>query len=189
MAAIGMRYAVWAELTSESNNTLTYGTGRVLGRARSFGLNWEKEDNELYADDAVAETDQSITGYTVDLETSELLEADEAAMLGYNQVGSTNEYEITDDDPPYGGTGYVQPLKRRGVRLYKAVWYPKVQFSAPNESAATKEKSITWQTPKLSGKGLAVYNDATGKAKFRRHQVFSTLESARAYLNAKANIT
>ena len=189
MAEIGMRYPVWAELTSESNNTLVYGTGRVLGKAVSADLNWQKEDNELYGDDAVAETDQSLTGYTLDLGTTELDEGAEAAVLGTAKVGSTDEYEITDDDPPYGGVGYIRTLKRAGVRLYKAVWYPKVQFSHPNESSKTKEKSISWGTPKISGKGLAAYDDATGKAKFRKQQVFTTLAAAKTYLNGKANIS
>ena len=36
---------------------------------------------------------------------------------------------------------------------------------------------------------MGVYNDASGKAKFRRQQVFTSLEAAKAYLNTKANIT
>ena len=189
MAEIGMRYPVWAELTSESNNTLTYGTGVVMGKAVDASLNWQKEDNELYGDDAVQETDQSLTGYTLDLGTTDLEEGVEQKVLGVAKVGSTDEYEITDDDPPVGGCGYIRVMKRNNVRLYKAVWYPKIQFSHPNESSKTKEKSITWGTPKISGKGLAAYDDNTGKAKFRKQEVFTTLAAAKSYLNGKANIS
>lgn len=189
MAEIGMQYPVWAELTSESGNTLTYGNGIVLGKAVSANLNWQKEDNELYGDDQVAETDQSITGYTLDLTTTEMNETAESKVLGYKKVGDTDEYEITDEDPPYGGTGYIRVIKRNKVSLYKAVWYPKLQFSAPNESSNTKQKSISWGTPTINGKGLAAFDDATGKAKFRKQQVFATLAAAKSYLNSKANIT
>ena len=103
-------------------------------------------------------------------------------------MGSTDEYEILDDDPPYGGVGYIRVLKRDGVKMYKAVWYPKIQFSAPNESSNTKGKSISWGTPTLNGKGLAVDN-GSGKNRFRMQQVFTTLTAAKAYLNGKANIT
>lgn len=188
MAEIGMQYPVWAALESESNNTLTYGTGMVMGKATSGNLSWEKDDSELYGDDAVAETDNSIIGYTLDIGTTQLEETVEAAILGYTKVGSTDEYEITGDGAPYGGTGYIRVLKRNSVRMYKAVWYPKIQFSAPNESSNTKQRNITWGTPVLSGKGLAVYDDNTGKAKFRKQQVFTTLAAAKAYLNGKANI-
>ena len=138
MAEIGMRYPVWAELTSESNNTPVYGTGKVMGKAISANLTWEKDDSELYGDDAVAETDGSIVGYNLDLGTTQLAEDVEAAILGYKKVGDTDEYEITDDPAPYGGVGYIRVLKRNGVRLYKAVWYPKIQFGKNSESSNTK---------------------------------------------------
>lgn len=189
MAEIGMQYPVWAPLTSEAGNTLTYGTGMVMGRAVSANLSWQKEDNELYGDDIVAETDNSITGYTLDVTTTELEEAVEAAILGLQKVGSTEEYEQTSDNAPYGGHGYIRVLTRRNVQLYKCVWYPKIQFSKNSEASNTKGKSIQWGTPTLNGKGLGAYDDATGKAKFRKQQVFTTLAAAKAYLNGKANIS
>ena len=189
MASIGMQYPVWAELTGESNHTQTYGTGIVLGRAVSANLTWEKDDGELRGDDAVAETDNGITGYTIDISTTELEEEKEAAVLGYQKVGTTDEYEITDDSAPYGGFGYIRVMKRRGVRLFKALWYPKLQFSSGNETDNTKQRQISWGTPTINGKGLVVYNDESGKAKFRQHQVFTTLAAAKTYLNGKANIT
>lgn len=188
MAEIGMQYPVWAPLTSEEGNALTYGTGMVMGRAVSANISWQKEDNELYGDDVVAETDNSITGYTLDVTTTDLEEAVEAAILGLQKVGNTEEYEQTGDNTPYGGHGYIRVLVRNGVRLYKAVWYPKVQFSKNSEASNTKGRNINWGTPTLNGKGLGVYDDASGKAKFRKQQVFTTLEAAKAYLNSKANI-
>ena len=189
MASIGMQYPVWAELTSESNNTLTYDTGIVMGKAVGANLSWQKEDNEMYADDKVTETDSSITGYTLDITTDDLEDGVEAKVLGLTKVSSTDEYETTDDDPPYGGHGYIRTIKRNNVRLYKALWYPKIQFSKSSESDNTKGKSISWGNPTLNGKGLAAYDDSSGKAKFRKQQVFTTLAAAKAYLNGKANIS
>ena len=185
MAEIGMQYPVWAEMVTES----TYGTGMVIGKAVSANLSWQKEDNEMYADDYVAETDNSITGYTLDLTTTDLIETVEKKILGLEQVGTTDEYEQTGEASPYGGCGYIRVLVRNGTRLYKAVWYPKVQFSKNSESSNTKGKNINWGTPTLNGKGLAVYDDSTGKAKFRKQQVFTTLSGAKTYLNGKANIS
>lgn len=183
MAVIGMQYPVWAEADTES----TYKTGMVMGKAVSANLSWQKEDNELYGDDAVAETDQRITGYTLDLSTTYLEESVESAILGWKPDGS-GEFEVTDDDPPYGGVGYIRVLKRNGTRLYKTVWYPRIQFSAPNESDNTKQKSISWGTPTISGKGLAVLN-GEGKNRFRQQKVFTTLAAAKTHLNSKANIS
>lgn len=189
MASIGMQYPVWAELTGESNNTPAYGTGMVMGKAVSANLSWQREDNELYGDDVVAETDNSVTGYTLDISTTELADGVEEAILGLAKVGSTDEYETTDDATPYGGCGYIRVLKRGSTRLYKALWYPKLQFGRNSEADNTKGRSIQWGTPTVNGKGLAVYNDASGKAKFRQQQVFTTLAAAKSYLNGKANIS
>lgn len=189
MAAIGMQYPVWAPLTSDTGNAQTYGTGMVVGRAVSANLSWTREDNELYGDDAVAETDNSLTGYTLDIATTELTETVEAALLGYVAVGSTDEYEVTDDNSPYGGFGYIRVLKRNGTKVYKAFWYPKIQFSMNSESDNTKQKTTNWGTPTINGKGLAVFNDATGKQKFRQQKAFTTLAAAKAYLNTKAGIS
>ena len=190
MAEIGMQYPVWAEITGYSNTGApVYGTGMVIGKAVSANLNWQKEDNELYGDDSVAETDSSITGYTLDVGITALDESKAGKMVGLRKVGTTDEYEITDEDPPYGGHGYIRVLKRNGVRLYKAVFYPKIQFSIPNETSNTKGKSISWGTPVANGKGMAVYEDSSGKGKFRKEQVFTTLAAAKAYLNGKLNIT
>lgn len=189
MAEIGMQYPVWAEMTGESNNTPVYGAGMVMGKAVSANLSWQREDNELYGDDIVAETDNSVTGYTLDITTTDLVESVEEKILGLQKVGSTDEYEQTNDPSPYGGHGYIRVITRNNVRLYKAVWYPKIQFSKNSEQSNTKGKSISWGTPTLNGKGLAVYDDAGGKAKFRKQQVFTTLAAAKAYLNSKANIS
>ena len=183
MAAIGMQYPVWAEMDTES----TYKTGMVLGKATSGNLSWQKEDNELYGDDAVAETDQSITGCQVDVGTTYLDESVESAVLGW-KPDETGEFEVTDADPPYGGFGYIRVLKRNGTRMYKTLWYPRVQASAPNESDSTKQKSISWGTPTISFKGMGVLN-GNGKNRFRQHKVFTTLTAAKSHLNSKANIS
>ena len=189
MAEIGMQYPVWAELTGESEGQPVYGTGLVMGKAVSANLSWQREDNELYGDDIVAETDNSITGYTLDLTTTDLVEEAEQKILGLEKVGSTDEYEQTGEPTPYGGHGYIRVLVRNGVRLYKAVWYPKIQFGKNSETSNTKGKSISWGTPTLNGKGMGIYNDESGKAKFRKQQVFTTMAAAKAYLNTKANIS
>ena len=184
MAEIGMQYPVWAEMLTES----TYGTGMVMGKAVSANLQWQKEDNELYGDDAVAETDQSITGYTLDISTTYLEEGVESAILGL-EVDSSGEFTITDADPPYGGTGYIRVLKRNNTRLYKAVWYPKVQFSHPNETTNTKQKSISWGTPTLNGTAAGLYVDSSDKLRYQLHKTFSTIADAKSWLNTMLNVS
>lgn len=183
MAAIGMRYVVAAPVTSESGDTITYGTKQVL-KAVEASLTWELDDSKLYADDAVAETDGSITGYTLDTTVDDLADAQEAALCGYQKIGTSDEYAVEDDQAPVSGIGYIRVLKKGGVRRYKAFFYPKIQLSKQDESDKTKEASTTWGTAKLHGVGLAHYM-ANGKNRFRTHQTFDTIASAMAYLDGK----
>lgn len=180
MASIGMRYVVAAPIGTGG----TYGTKHTL-KAIEANLAWELDDSKLYADDAVAESEGSITGYTLDLTVDHLTDAQEADLLGREKVGSTDEYEETDAPAPYSSVGYIRILKKNGAMKYQAFFYPKVQLTMQNETARTKEASTTWGTPQLHGTGLAEYDNATGKNKFRRRQTFDTMAAAVSYLDGK----
>ena len=188
MAKIGMQHPVFAPIVSESGGTITYGAGVVIGRAVSGALNWTRSDDILHGDDAVAETDNRISGYTLDVGSTEMTEDVETVVLG-TVKNASNEYEDTDAPGPYGGHGYIQVLKRRGILYYRALWYPKISFGVQSENDQTKGQNVTWGTPAIHGLGMPVYNDATGKAKFRKKKVFNNLPDAVAWLDALANIS
>ena len=183
MAAIGMRYVVAAPITAETGGTITYGTKQTL-KAVEASLSWERDDGKLYADDAVAETDGSVSGYTLDTTVDDMTDAQEAALFGHVK-GTGDEYTVYDDAPPYSSLGYVRVLKKNGVRKYKGVFYPKLQLTRDSESDKTREATTTWGTVQMHGTGVAVYVSASGKNKFREHQTFDTVASAIAYLDAK----
>lgn len=184
MASVGMRYIIAAPITAESAGVPTYGTTHVL-KAVEANLQWELDDSKLYADDAVAESEGSITGYTLDLTAAHLTDEQEAALLGREKVGQTDEYEVTDASAPYSGVGYVRVLKYNGVRKYKAFFYPRGQMTMQNETDRTKEQTTTWGTPTIHVLGLAQYEENSGKNKFRRHQTFDTMAAAITYLQGK----
>lgn len=194
MAAIGMRHLVAAPITSEvKGSNPVYGAGFVMGRAVSGDVSWDIPDNDLYGEDNVAEVDSGATGYTMDVGVTELLESVEEKLLGYIPITesqtATGEYEVSGNSAPYVGVGFIQVLKRHGVLSYKVFWYYKVVFARNSENAATKEKQIAWQTPTINGKGIGIYNDASGNPKFRRHKVFTTEADAVAYLDDLAKIS
>lgn len=193
MARIGMKYVVAAPITQEnSGSAITYGAGVVVGRATQGNLTWNRNTNPLYGDDIIAENDNGITGYSLEIGVTEMLETVEAAILGYvADATDTTLYEITDASAPYVGIGYIQVLRRFGQDLYKAVWYHKAQFGINQEQTQTKQEQIQWQTPVMTGTGMGVYNDATGRAKYRQQKVFTgaTGEAqAKAWLDGLANI-
>ena len=72
MAVIGLskpHYTVYAN----TGRTVSYANGGVLGKAVEVNLEIEtSEDNNLYADDGIAETDRTFSNGTLTLSTDDL---------------------------------------------------------------------------------------------------------------------
>lgn len=190
MAAVGMKYPVFAQIKTEvPGNAITYEVGKFIGHAISADLTWDRDtENVLYGDDAIQESDNSVTGYSISIGTTELTNENRAYVLGEVTEGNGSEYEITGDDAPEGGFGYIRVLKRNGEPVYEGWWFHKLAFALTTESAKTKEKTVSWGTPTLEGTGYGVYNDASGKAKFAVHKEFDSEATALAWLKGKAGL-
>ena len=196
MAFIGMRHVVAAKIATETPGAaLTYSAGMVVGKAIQGNLTWDRNDNPLYADDAIAENDNGATGGSIELVTDDLLDTVRAYLLGDEAISvgtgtsATTEYESTDEPAPYVGFGYMRVRVKNGVTSYQAVWYHKAQFGETNENAQTKGQTIEWQTPTLTGRIMGVNDNADGQIRFRRRATFETAAAAIAWLDAKAGIT
>ena len=196
MAFIGMRHVVAAKIATETPGAaLTYSAGMVVGKAIQGNLTWDRNDNPLYADDAIAENDNGATGGSIELVTDDLLDTVRAYLLGDEAISvgtgtsATTEYESTDEPAPYVGFGYMRVRVKNGVTSYQAVWYHKAQFGETTENAQTKGETIEWQTPTLTGRIMGVNDNANGQIRFRRRATFETAAAAIAWLDAKAGIT
>lgn len=193
MAFIGMKYVVAAPVTTETaGSAITYGTGSVIGKAIQGNVTWTRNDNPLYADDAIAEDDNSVTGGSIELGLDDLLDEARVTLLGDKAVtsgGDSTEYETTGDPAPYVGFGYIRVRRKNGETTYQACWYHKVQFGEESENAQTKGQSIEWQTPTITGRIMGVQNTATLETNFRRRANFDTEAAARTWLNTKAGIS
>lgn len=194
MAFIGMRRPVYALVSAYTEGSaITYGTGEVIAPARRASITYEREDNPFYGDDVEQENDVGLNGYTIELETTALPIATRAALLGEVPVTGTGttvtEYQATSANSPYVGFGFIRVLMVGGVKKYEAFWFYRLRFSLSSEEANTKEKSISWGAPTLSGTGTAVYLDSTGEPAYFAHNEFATLAAANTWLNTKANIS
>ena len=189
MAFTGLQYAVVAAITAETEGSaVTYGTGKVLGRMISANISWTRNDNPLYADDAIAENDNGVTGGTIELNSDDISDEGRVYVLGVTEVTVTNgkEYETTDTPAPYVGVGFLRVKRKAGETSYIAEWLHKVQFGMDSEEAQTKGESIEWQTPTLNGKIFGVRNDSSLNNHYRRTATFETLAAAKAWLDDKA---
>ena len=196
MAFIGMRHVVAAKIATETPGAaLTYSAGMVVGKAIQGNLTWDRNDNPLYADDAIAENDNGATGGSIELVTDDLLDTVRAYLLGDEAISvgtgtsATTEYESTDEPAPYVGFGYIVGEITGGVKSYKGYWFPKVQFGMDNDSATTKGESTEFQTNKLTGEILGVQTTASGSVEYYYTDTDTTEAAVRTWLNGKAGIS
>lgn len=189
MAFVGMRCPVWAPITQETEGQpVVYGEGVVLGEAISAEVTLERADAKLYADDSLAESDNSITGGSVSL-TVDDIDDEVLAQVMDLQAGADGEYNETGDASPYGGLGYVRVRKKKGQNSYTAMWLHKVQLGQSSDSASTKGESTEYQTPTLEGSIMGVVIDESLKTTYRSRKTFDTAAEAIAWIKTKAHIT
>lgn len=195
MAFIGLRYPVAALVATEvAGSDLTYSSGFVVGKAVSASITKNHNTNPLYADDAVAEMDNGITGMTIEFGVDDITDAVRADLLGLVAVSSgtpsaLDHYDETDAAAPYVGFGFIRVRRKGGSTTYQGVWCHKVQFGEDSESSQTKGENIEWQTPTLTGTVFGVQNDNTGAIKYREIKPFDTAAAAQTWLNSKAGIS
>ena len=189
MAAIGMRYLVgapWAADAEQVDGDLPkYGPGLMIGRAISANITFRRNDTQLYADDVLAESDNTITGGDLDMTVAEVL--DEVAMIifGDKKDEATQEYRDSEQSTPYIGMGYMREQRYKGKSTFRAVWLYKVQLATAEESAQTKAENTAYSTQRMTGEIMGVpLKDGT--TCFRTWKTFDRADEATAWLREKS---
>lgn len=197
MAVIGVskpKYAVY----SNNGGMVTYSNGGTIGKATEVNIEIEtSEDNNLYADNAIAETDRQFSGGTLTLSTDDLSPEISAALLGVTSqdlgtitgVTDTGVNELLYDDDqntPYIGVGIIVKKKQGGVDKWRGIVLTKCMFTVPNDAATTQGETIEWQVRELTA---TIMRDDSAKHVWKREATFTTEEQAEAYINAKLSIS
>lgn len=197
MATIGLSKPYYA-VYSATGTTVTYTGGALMGKATEANIEIETtEDNNLYADNGIAETDKSFASGTLTLSTDDLSQAVSKIILGAKEADLTEITGITDegaaeliyDDDmvaPYLGVGMIIKKKVGGVQKWRAIVLPKVMFSVPADAATTQGESIEWQVPELTA---IILRDDTEKHTWKREATLATEAQAEAYIKARLGIT
>lgn len=159
MAKIGLskpRAAVY----NASGSDVTYGDGFLLGKYTAFNLSVESNsDNDLYADNAVAESDPSFSGGTATLTTDDLSADIMATVLGLSSetistsvTTASASWMLWDDTQmiPYLGIGGVIKRIQSGVTKWQGFVLPKVKLVNPALALETQGQTISWQTQELT---------------------------------------
>ena len=196
MATIGLSkpyYAIYAE----AGGVVSYSDGAVMGKATEANISIETtEDNNLYGDNGLAETDRRFANGTLTLSTTDLsqevskaiLGLTEQAITGIDGVTDTSVKELVYDDTqvtPYLGVGFIIKKKVNGAYKWRGVVLPKVMFSVPEDAATTQGESIEWQTPELTG---TIMRDDSATHIWKKEATFTTEAQAEAYIKARLGI-
>jgi phi13 family phage major tail protein len=188
MAKIGLKYPVYSPAT-ETDSTITYGTGAVLAKAISASISIENNDVKLYADDVVAESDNSFASGTITIGIDDLYDAAKVALLDYVEGNTVDpatgakELSVGTASPAYVGFGFYGKVIRNKVPYWRAIWLKKVQFAEPSDELATKGESVEFGTPELEG---TIMMAADGK--WKEEGTFSTEAGAKAWLDGKCGL-
>ena len=197
MATIGVSKPYYA-VYSAAGTSVTYTGGGVMGKATEVGVEIETtEDNNLYADNGVAETDRQFSGGTLTVKPDDLSQEVSKAILGLKEeeVGTIDGVTdksvmelIYDDDQvtPYLGVGFIIKKQVKGVTKWRAVVLTRVMFSVPADAATTQGESIEWQVPELSA---TITRDESEKHAWKKEATFTTEAQAEAYIKNRLGIT
>lgn len=193
MATIGVSKPYYG-IYNNNNGVISYSDGGVFAKAIEFSAKIDSgEDNNLYADNGIAESDRSFGGGTISVTTDEILETAAAAILGITPktitVGTEENVSemVYDDDMkiPDLGFGIIIKKKVSGVDKYRAVFFHKIKFNIPEDAAKTQGESIEWQTPTIEG---TIMRDDSEKHGWKSEVTVDTEALAEAYIKQKLNI-
>ena len=189
---VGLMYPVFAPFVSHTEGSMpTYGNGVVIQEARNVNITKTYNDNPLYGDDVKVDDDNGLNALSVSFEPTGLSDSDRKLLFGETDMalgGITAQME-GDNETPYGGFGYIRKMRDNGVRKYEAWIVLKIKFQEENQNTATKEGSITWGTPTLTGRAAQLIVDSSDKAKFRAHATFETASAAKSWINSVLNVS
>lgn len=192
MAGIGL-YGVYYSKGTITDGVLSGYTGaNTMGKAISASYeNAESNDNRLWANNSVAETDASAgAGGTLTLTLDRLLAAAQVDLFGLTSKTATvtvggDEVEGTGFDDTGAetanavGVAFIRWKQENNSRaIYEAVIYSYCTFAEPTEEMQTYDgdNGVEWQTPELTAtvSGPSV----TGTYPWRKRYTFPSQAAA-----------
>ena len=177
MAKIGLNNLKFGVL-SEPGDTAVYGAMQSLGKAVSANVSITSNSAVLYADDAIAESDNTFSNGTITLTVDDDGDTVFAPLLGHEINSETGEMVRNKNDvAPYVGVGRIINKMKNGVRLYKVEFLSKVKFSEPSQESNTHGETTEFGTPQIEGTIATLESGEWSKTK-----TFTTHSAALAYL-------
>lgn len=158
MAQIGLKKLFYAILSADSLTTLTYGTPVQVSGLINADIKPGAQSSTLFADDGPREVGTTLGEIDVTIELADLTPAVAAALLGATVDTTTGELaQKATDVAPYVAIMFESAKADGNTRYVKLL---KGKFAPNEENYKTKDNSVTFQTPKITGKFVARIKDS-----------------------------
>ncbi len=191
MAQIGLKSAKYNLVDSATNKYAALTDSAVPKLERIIDEKFAAEYNaaELYADDAIAESDYSFKKGTLTITVADDDASVEAKLLGHTvSTGTTTAGETTktiNDSAPYVGYGHIVTKQVKGVKSYKVEFFPRVKFTKITTDNKTRGESVEFGTTSIEGTVFPVDTPINGIAAgtWELHKTFTLESDAATYLD------
>lgn len=197
MAIKGLSKPYFAKYNFDGN-TATYTDGGVFGKAIEWGVKVNKsDDNHLYADNGIAETDKGMfLDGELSVTTSGITPATSRFVLGIKTKtvtvnGKQTTVSVYDEDmeSPDLGFGIIEWHQNNNMDKYRAVILLRVFFSIPEDAATTKGESVEWNTPSITATIMrSEVSSPNGIKPWKEEAWFDTEADAEAYIKEALGI-
>lgn len=145
---IGLRDVYYSLLTQDDiTGGVVYDTPVKIVGAIQANINPNSSLETLYADDGPMDTASALGQIELELNMADLTLSQQAVLLGHSVVGGVMS-RLAGDTPPWLAIGF-KSLKSNGH--YRYVWLLKGKFQEPEMSHQTKEDTVSFQTPTITG--------------------------------------
>lgn len=174
MARIGLKNFRYSLLDENEEVTTPASLGKAVDCKVSLNLN----SGELYADDALAESDYTFNNGTVNLTVDDDDDTVLAPLLGHENVDGEVIRKDTDV-APYIAFGRIITKIVGGVYKYKVEFLSKVKFKDTMPDETTKGESVEFTPVSIEGSVMRKTN-----GEWSRTKTFTSYEEASQYLDS-----
>lgn len=185
MARIGFKKGKYNQIDPETKKYKAV-TGGVPCLEKVIDEKFSAEYNsaELYADDALAETDYSFKKGTLAITVANDDDEKDAELMG-NTIAENEVTKSIDDTAPEVGYGHIVTKMVNGVRKYKVEFFPRVKFTKITTDAKTRGENVEFGTTSIEGVVYPLVEDMNGykAGTWEKHQTFATEAEAETYLD------
>ena len=184
MARIGFRKAKYNPIDGDKYKALTGSKVPEFEKVVDEKFAPEYNTAELYANDALCESDYSFKKGTLSLTVADDEDEFVAAIMG-NTVSTGEVTSSIDDTAPEVGYGHILPKLVNNVKKYKVEFFPRVKFTKVTTDNKTRGESIEFSTTAIEGTVYPLEKEVNGLAvgTWEKHQTFATLAEAETYLD------